>query len=181
MLDDFCDNAFEAMSSANLEFRVALAESFVEEASIDEHSVDVVTVAQGLHWFDTDAFFRQCQLALKPTGILAVWGYGSWWYPDNAAANHAMKVSRCWVTKGARETAPGAASRGVGIVLVESNSPHRKPLCRFETSRALLWRIDILYRYTTANAEHASLHWLCVDVVRLSDIQSKERQCQRSA
>ena len=102
MLDDFCDNAFEAMSSANLEFRVALAESFVEEASIDEHSVDVVTVAQGLHWFDTDAFFRQCQLALKPTGILAVWGYGSWWYPDNAAANHAMKVSRCWVTKGAR-------------------------------------------------------------------------------
>ena len=128
------DNVFEATSSANVEFRLATAESFVEEASIDKHSVDVVTVAQGLHWFDTDAFFRQCQFALKPTGILAAWAYGPWWYPDNAAANQAMKVSSCRVEERAQETDIGAAMRCIKAVLVESNSSRGKPLCRFETS-----------------------------------------------
>jgi ubiquinone/menaquinone biosynthesis C-methylase UbiE len=39
-----------------------------EATTLPEHSVDVVTVAQALHWFDFAAFRRECQRILKPGG-----------------------------------------------------------------------------------------------------------------
>ena len=54
-----------------IEFRVALAET----SGIDEGSVDLITVAQALHWFDIDAFFADACRILKPGGVLAVWSY----------------------------------------------------------------------------------------------------------
>lgn len=38
-------------------------------------STDLVTVAQALHWFDTDRFFAEAQRVLKPQGVIAVWCY----------------------------------------------------------------------------------------------------------
>ena len=37
--------------------------------------VDLVTVAQALHWFDLARFWAECHQVLKPSGIVAVWGY----------------------------------------------------------------------------------------------------------
>jgi SAM-dependent methyltransferase len=54
-----------------IDYRVESAES----TSITDHSVDLITVAQALHWFDFDAFFSECQRVLKPGGILAVIAY----------------------------------------------------------------------------------------------------------
>ncbi len=54
-----------------IEFRVALAESSV----IDVDSVDLITVAQALHWFDIERFFDEACRVLKPGGILAIWSY----------------------------------------------------------------------------------------------------------
>jgi predicted acetyltransferase/ubiquinone/menaquinone biosynthesis C-methylase UbiE len=39
-----------------------------EATTLPDHSVDVVTVAQALHWFDFAAFRRECQRILKPGG-----------------------------------------------------------------------------------------------------------------
>eukprot|EP00897_Mesotaenium_endlicherianum_P004655 jgi/Mesen1/4217/ME000219S03348 len=40
-------------------------------------SVDVVTVAQALHWFDFDKFYASVKRVLrKPGGVVAAWGYG---------------------------------------------------------------------------------------------------------
>ena len=39
-------------------------------------SVDLVTVAQALHWFDLDAFYAEVRRVARPGGILAVWCYG---------------------------------------------------------------------------------------------------------
>jgi SAM-dependent methyltransferase len=36
----------------------------------------LVTVAQGAHWFKRDAFLREAHRVLKPTGTLALFGYG---------------------------------------------------------------------------------------------------------
>jgi SAM-dependent methyltransferase len=52
-------------------FRVARAES----SNLPAASVDLVTVAQALHWFDVAAFFREVERVLAPGGVLAFWCY----------------------------------------------------------------------------------------------------------
>jgi len=46
-----------------------------EKMDIESGSVDIVTVAQALHWFDLDAFFAEVDRVLKPNGVLAVITY----------------------------------------------------------------------------------------------------------
>ena len=41
-----------------------------------DHSFDLITVAQALHWFQGEEFFKSALNALKPGGVLACWGYG---------------------------------------------------------------------------------------------------------
>lgn len=62
----------QASTNARIEYRVAKAES----TEVDPHSVDLVTAAQALHWFDAPKFFDEAMRVLKPTGAIAVWGYG---------------------------------------------------------------------------------------------------------
>src|ERR1700730_13525034 len=52
-------------------YRVASA----EQSGLSKESVDLVTVAQALHWFDREAFFAEAERVLKPNGVLAVWCY----------------------------------------------------------------------------------------------------------
>jgi SAM-dependent methyltransferase len=54
-----------------VEYRVEPA----EHVSLNDFSVDLVTVAVAIHWFDFDAFYREVKRVLKPDGILAVWTY----------------------------------------------------------------------------------------------------------
>lgn len=53
-------------------YRVAPAEA----SGLEPASVDLVTVAQALHWLDLDAFYREVRRVLRPEGVLAVWCYG---------------------------------------------------------------------------------------------------------
>lgn len=61
-----------ACTHPNVTYRVAPA----QESGIESQSVDLVTVAQALHWFDLDPFYGEVQRVLKPSGVLAVWTYG---------------------------------------------------------------------------------------------------------
>jgi SAM-dependent methyltransferase len=56
----------------NIEYSVGSA----EDSGYADASVDLICVAQALHWFDLPAFFDECRRVLKPRGVLAVWGYG---------------------------------------------------------------------------------------------------------
>ena len=47
-----------------------------EHTDIPPRSVDLITVAQALHWFHFDAFYEEVLRILKPQGALAVWCYG---------------------------------------------------------------------------------------------------------
>ena len=53
-------------------YRVAPAEA----SGLPDHSVDLVTVAQALHWFDLGRFYAEVRRVLADGGILAVWSYG---------------------------------------------------------------------------------------------------------
>lgn len=61
-----------ASGPENVEFRVFPA----EQPPLEPDSVDLVTVAQALHWLDLDAFFPALDRVLRPGGLLAVWSYG---------------------------------------------------------------------------------------------------------
>jgi len=47
-----------------------------EKTSFDNHQFDLITVAQGIHWFDFDDFYKEIYRTLKPEGYFAVLGYG---------------------------------------------------------------------------------------------------------
>jgi SAM-dependent methyltransferase len=48
-----------------------------EHVSLNDSSVDLVTVAVAIHWFDFDEFYREVKRVLKPDGIIAAWTYNS--------------------------------------------------------------------------------------------------------
>jgi len=61
-----------AIQKAGVTYSVAHAES----SGIQADSVDLITVAQALHWFDISAFSVEVNRVLKENGVLAAWTYG---------------------------------------------------------------------------------------------------------
>jgi SAM-dependent methyltransferase len=60
-----------AQPRGGVEYRVAPAES----SGIDSWIVDLVMVAQALHWFDLDRFYAEARRVMKPDGVLAASAY----------------------------------------------------------------------------------------------------------
>ena len=54
-----------------IEYRVAPAES----SGLPDASVDLLTVAQAVHWFDFDRFYAEARRVLAPGGAIALWTY----------------------------------------------------------------------------------------------------------
>ncbi len=61
-----------ATPHAQVTYRVAKA----EDSGLPSGTVDLVTVAQALHWLDLPAFYAEVHRVLRPAGVLAVWTYG---------------------------------------------------------------------------------------------------------
>lgn len=59
--------------------RVTYAVAPAEASGLARASIDLISVAQALHWFDLPAFYSEAQQVLKPGGLLAVYGY-AWFY-----------------------------------------------------------------------------------------------------
>ena len=70
---DASENQIANATRANsVTYSVAPAES----SGLPADSVDLITVAQALHWFDIKAFSAEADRVLKAQGALAVWTYG---------------------------------------------------------------------------------------------------------
>lgn len=65
----------QQLESAPRHPRVAYIAATAEHVPLADVSVDLVTVAQALHWFDFAAFYAQVRRVCRPGGILAVWAY----------------------------------------------------------------------------------------------------------
>lgn len=61
-----------ATSSENITFSVSASEN----SQLNDLSVDLITIAQAIHWFDFEPFYKEVNRVLKPTGIISAWGYG---------------------------------------------------------------------------------------------------------
>ena len=55
----------------NILYKVALA----HKTTIQTASIDLITVAQALHWFEFDRFYKEADRVLKQNGVIAVWTY----------------------------------------------------------------------------------------------------------
>jgi SAM-dependent methyltransferase len=62
----------QAEGHANVEYRVEPA----ERSSLADHSVDLVTVAQAVHWLNLEAFYGEARRVAKPGSAIAVVAYG---------------------------------------------------------------------------------------------------------
>jgi ubiquinone/menaquinone biosynthesis C-methylase UbiE len=57
----------------NVEYRVAPA----EQSGLPDASIDLITVAQALHWFDLERFYAEVRRVLRAGGLLVAWAYGN--------------------------------------------------------------------------------------------------------
>jgi ubiquinone/menaquinone biosynthesis C-methylase UbiE len=70
---DISQNQLEnAIPRENIIYKVASAEN----TFFKNQEFDLITVAQAVHWFDFDLFYKEVCRILKPDGIFAVIGYG---------------------------------------------------------------------------------------------------------
>lgn len=60
-----------ATPHSRVTYRVAPAEA----SGLDQQSVDLVAVAQAVHWFDRERFWNEVRRVLRPRGVIAVWTY----------------------------------------------------------------------------------------------------------
>jgi SAM-dependent methyltransferase len=60
-----------AIHHEKISYQVAPAHN----TSLQAESVDLIAVAQALHWFEFDRFYKEAERVLKQNGIIAVWTY----------------------------------------------------------------------------------------------------------
>jgi SAM-dependent methyltransferase len=60
-----------AQSHEAIEYSVAPA----EKSGIGSETIDLITIAQALHWFDLDRFYSEARRVLRPDGVLAASAY----------------------------------------------------------------------------------------------------------
>jgi SAM-dependent methyltransferase len=61
-----------AIQKPNISYRIEKAEN----SSLKDTSIDLIIVAQAIHWFHFDEFYKEVRRVLKPNGLVAVLGYG---------------------------------------------------------------------------------------------------------
>lgn len=62
----------QAEKKSNIMYKICRA----EKSGLPDKYVDLITVAQAIHWFDFDVFYKEVKRVLKSSGIITVWGYG---------------------------------------------------------------------------------------------------------
>jgi ubiquinone/menaquinone biosynthesis C-methylase UbiE len=70
------DASVDQLAGAPAHERVSYHVAPAEASGLADASVDLVAVAQALHWFDLPRFHAEARRVLKPGGLLAAWSYG---------------------------------------------------------------------------------------------------------
>jgi SAM-dependent methyltransferase len=69
------DASPEQVAAARPHDRVRYSVASAEHSGLPAASIDLITVAQALHWFDVAAFYAEARRVARPGGLLAVWTY----------------------------------------------------------------------------------------------------------
>jgi SAM-dependent methyltransferase len=69
------DASEKQIANADAHERITYRVASAEQSGLASGSIDLITVAQALHWFERYAFYAEAKRILKPNGVLAVWCY----------------------------------------------------------------------------------------------------------
>jgi SAM-dependent methyltransferase len=69
------DASEKQIANAEPQERVEYRVTPAENSSIESETIDLIMVAQALHWFDLNGFYAEVQRVLKPDGVLAASAY----------------------------------------------------------------------------------------------------------
>ncbi|MGV6943740.1 class I SAM-dependent methyltransferase [Sphingobacterium kyonggiense] len=81
-LADFYDSVYASdpsqaqIQNAFAHDRVTYHIEKAESSTLKDRSVDLITIAQAIHWFDFDKFYQEAKRVIKKDGIIATWAYG---------------------------------------------------------------------------------------------------------
>ena len=70
------DISNQQLSQAEQKKNIQYLQARAEATPLPAASIELITVAQAIHWFDFDAFYREVKRVALPAALLAVWGYG---------------------------------------------------------------------------------------------------------
>jgi SAM-dependent methyltransferase len=70
------DLSAEQIAHAQAHPRVRYSVGLAEASGLPDRYVDLVTVAQALHWFDLGRFYQEARRVSRSGAVLAVWSYG---------------------------------------------------------------------------------------------------------
>jgi SAM-dependent methyltransferase len=69
------DISEQQLAQAPKRSNIIYKQEVAEEGASGEEQFDLITVAQAIHWFRFDAFYKKVYQALKPEGLFAIVGY----------------------------------------------------------------------------------------------------------
>jgi SAM-dependent methyltransferase len=69
------DESGEMIAQAPRDPRIVYWVAEAEDSGLEGSSVDLVTVASAVHWFDLKRFYAEVRRVVKPGGTIAVWTY----------------------------------------------------------------------------------------------------------
>ncbi len=70
------DRSRHQLAEASTHERITYTLAAESSSGLAPASVNLVTAAQALHWFDIGAFYAEARRVLRPGGTIAVWCYG---------------------------------------------------------------------------------------------------------
>lgn len=130
----------EAIAAATPHARVRYVVERAERTSLAASSVDLVVVAQALHWLDVDAFYSEARRVLRPGGAIAVWSYGDCTVHSGIDAELARTRARVEGHWGPQRDLVASAYGTIPFPFVEVRMP-RHHLLAVWTLPELLWHV----------------------------------------
>jgi len=94
------DASAEQLAKAGAHPKIEYRNELAQASSLQDKSVDLVTIAAALHWFAGKDFYDEVKRVLKPNGVIAAWSYG----PPMAFTDDAM--NECFQTFYRKTLAP---------------------------------------------------------------------------
>lgn len=70
-----CDASLQQLQASTAQHGLQLFVADAQAQPLQSHCLDLIVVAQALHWFATPAFFAETRRLLKPDGVFCAWCY----------------------------------------------------------------------------------------------------------